>query len=158
MAKATLTKLTAEQEAQIPVIRDEFLRYGLSTEPADFDSAEQAIKDAYVVAGLPAPKIFIRLASPHEGAIGAAILKNTRLGESVGDQVRDQVRAQVGAQVGAQVWAQVWVCAYHAVKEFFNLDYDHPAFELIRLGIMVVKVLGKFKVFGKSGKFLGEFE
>jgi len=76
----------------------------------------------------------------------------------VGDQVWAQVWDQVGDQVGAQVWAQVWVCAYHAVKEFFNLDYDHPAFELIRLGIMVVKVLGKFKVFGKSGKFLGEFE
>ena len=68
------------------------------------------------------------------------------------------ISSQVGAQVRDQVGAQVWVCAYHAVKEFFNLDYDHPAFELIRLGIMVVKVLGKFKVFGKSGKFLGEFE
>ncbi|NTJ46863.1 hypothetical protein G6K93_07525 [Agrobacterium rhizogenes] len=119
-----IEKLTPEQEALIPVVRDEFLRHGLSTEPADFDAAEQAIKDAYAVANLPAPKLFIRLASPHEGAIGAAILKNTRLGENVGaqvgdqvwdqvwDQVRAQVRDQVGDQVwdqvGAQVWAQVW--------------------------------------------------
>ena len=87
----------------------------------------------------------------------------------VWDQVRAQVRAQVCAQVGAQVCAQVWdqvwaqvrdqvgVIAYHAVKEFFNIDYDHPAFELIRLGVIVVKVLGKFKVFGENGKYLGEF-
>ena len=114
MAKL-LTKLTPEQEAQIPAIRDEFLRIGLSTEPADFDAAEQAARDAYAVAGLPAPELFIRLASPMEGAIGAAILKGTRIGESVWDQVgaqvwaqvRDQVRDQVGAQVRAQVWAQV---------------------------------------------------
>ncbi|WP_271024919.1 DUF6745 domain-containing protein [Rhizobium sp. RCAM05973] len=103
-----IEKLTPEQEAMIPTIRDEFLRIGLSTEPADFDAAEQAIKDAYAVANLPAPKLFIRLASPHEGAIGAAILKNTRLGENVRDQVWDQVRAQVGDQVRAQVGDQVW--------------------------------------------------
>ena len=85
-----------------------------------------------------------------------------QVGAQVGDQVRDQVRAQVGAQVGDQVGdqvrAQVWVCAYQVIKDFFRLDYDHPAFDLIRLGIMVVNVLGKVKVFGKNGKFLGEFE
>jgi hypothetical protein len=97
-----------------------------------------------------------------------------QVGDQVGAQVRAQVRAQVGDQVGAQVWDQVgdqvwdqarakvgdqvWVAAYFAVKNFLNLDYDHPAFELIRLGIMVVNVLGKVKVFGKNGKFLGEFE
>lgn len=99
MAKL-LTKLTPEQEARIPAIRDEFLRIGLSTEPADFDAAEQAARDAYAVAGLPAPELFIRLASPMEGAIGAAILKGTRIGGSV------------RAQVGAQVWAQVRVAFY----------------------------------------------
>ena len=94
-----IEKLTPEHEAQIPVIRDEFIRHGLSTEPADFDSAEQAIKDAYAVAGLSPPNIFIRLRSPHEGAIGAAILKETNLGTQVWDQVRAQVRAQVWDQV-----------------------------------------------------------
>ena len=74
------------------------------------------------------------------------------------NQVWNQVWNQVGAQVWNQVGAQVWVCAYHAVKEFFNLDCDHPAFGLVRLGIMVVSVSGKFKVFGINGKFLGEFE
>jgi hypothetical protein len=102
-----LNKLSQDQEAQIPAVSDEFLRIGLSTEPADFEAAEQAVRDAYAVAGLAAPKITIRLRSPHEGAIGAAILKGTRLGESLRDQVGDQVWAQVGDQVWDQVWAQV---------------------------------------------------
>ena len=101
-----IEKLTPEQEAKIPAIRDEFLRIGLSTEPADFDAAEIAVADAYRAAGLEPPKIFIRLASPFEGAIGAAILKDTRLGESVRDQVGDQVGGQVWNQVGAAFYSQ----------------------------------------------------
>jgi hypothetical protein len=72
--------------------------------------------------------------------------------------VWDQVWDQVGAQVWDQVGAQVRVCSYRAVTDFFNLDYDHPAFQLIRLGIMAINVLGKIKVFGKNGKFLGEVD
>ncbi len=96
--------------------------------------------------------------------VGAQV--RDQVGAQVRAQVGAQVRAQVGAQVRAQAWAQVWdqvgdqvwVCAYHAIIEFFGLDYDHPAFEFIRLGIIVIKVVGKFKVFGKNGKFLGEFD
>lgn len=77
MTSKKLTKLTPKQIAQIPVIRDEFLRHGVSTEPADFDATEQAIKDAYQIAGLAPPKLFIRLASPLEGLVGAAILNGT---------------------------------------------------------------------------------
>ena len=75
----------------------------------------------------------------------------------VGAQVRNQVRNQVGDQVGDQVGNQVGVCAYYAIKLFMRLPYEHPAFDLIRLGIMVIKVLDKYKVFGKNGKYLGEF-
>ncbi|MCK9599633.1 MAG: hypothetical protein M0R06_11375 [Sphaerochaeta sp.] len=81
-----------------------------------------------------------------------------QVGAQVWDQVWDQVRDQVGAQVWAQVGVQEYICGYYAVKEFMNLDYDHPAFEFIRMGVMVVAVNGKLKVFGKGGKFLGEFD
>jgi hypothetical protein len=93
-----------------------------------------------------------------------------KVGAQVGAQVRAQVwaqvRDQVGAQVGdqvwdqvwAQVWDQVWVFAYYAIKLFLDLPYEHPAFDLVRLGIIVVTVDGKVKVFGKDGKFLGEFD
>ena len=71
-------------------------------------------------------------------------------------KVRAQVWAQVRAQVGDQVWDQVWVIAYYAVKLFMGIPYEHPAFALVRLGIVVVNVNGKYKVFGKNGKYLGE--
>ena len=73
-------------------------------------------------------------------------------------KIMAQVRAQVGAQVGAQVWAQVGIITYYAISKLLGLDYDHPAFELIRLGVIVVSIQGKFKVFGKEGKYLGEIE
>jgi hypothetical protein len=48
------------------------------------------------------------------------------------------------------------VISYYAIKEFFNLEYEHPVFDLIRLGILVINIDNKFKIFGKNGKFLGE--
>ena len=80
-----------------------------------------------------------------------------KVGAQVLDQVWDQVGDQVLDQVGDQVWDQVRVCAYKAIADFFGLDCDHPAFELVRMGIIVVEVREKFKVFGKAGKYLGEF-
>ena len=76
--------------------------------------------------------------------------------DQVWDQVRDQVWDQGGDQVGAQVWAQVGAIAYFAIKLFLDLPYEHPVFDLIRLGVIVVNVNGKYKIFGKNGKYLGE--
>jgi hypothetical protein len=81
-----------------------------------------------------------------------------QVGAQVGDQVRAQVGAQVRAQVRDQVRDQVWVIAYYAIKLFMNIPYEHPAFDLIRLGIMVIGVAGKYQVFGEKGKFLGEID
>ena len=79
-----------------------------------------------------------------------SILKKVKVRAQVGVRVWDQVRAQVRAQV--------YCCAYYAVKKFMKLDYEHPVFDLIRLGVMVVSVMGRYKVFGKNGKYLGEIE
>ena len=59
----TLTKLSAEQEAMIPVVRDEWLGHGLSTEPAD---------RARAVAGWyhPSGKRFFSSASGSENRCG----------------------------------------------------------------------------------------
>ena len=82
----------------------------------------------------------------------------TQVGTQVRDQVRTQVRAQVRAQIRTQVWYQVWIIGYYAIKLFTNVPFEHPVFELIRLGILVIEVMEKIKVFGKNGKFLGEFD
>ena len=83
--------------------------------------------------------------------------------DQVWAQLRAQLRAQVGDQVGDQLRAQVrdqlrdqvGIITYWAIKDFFNLDYNHPAFDVIRLGIIIIVVGSKFKVFGKNGKYLG---
>ena len=85
-----------------------------------------------------------------------------KLWAQVWDQVRDQVWAQVRDQVGAQVWAQVGgqvrATSYWAMNIYFSLGIIHPFFDFLKLGVMVVFLKGKVKVFGKKGKFLGEFD
>ena len=108
-----IEKLTPEQESQLAVYRDKWLKIGLSCEPADRAAAVAGANAAYIAAGLAPPKLVIWLDSPLSGAYGAAMLKNmpAQVGDQVWDQVVDQVVAQVGdqvvAQVGDQVWAQV---------------------------------------------------
>ena len=73
-------------------------------------------------------------------------------------QVRDQVWAQVRAQVWAQVRDQVGATSYWGVKIALNLPIDHWFFNFLKLGVIVVFVKGKVKVFGKGGKYLGEYD
>jgi hypothetical protein len=98
--------LTAAQQQMLVGVRDEWIRVGLSTEPADFELAERALVGIYREGGLPPPRYVVRLASPLAGAIGQAYaLRMVRA--QVNAQVDDQVAAQVDAQVAAQVRAQV---------------------------------------------------
>ena len=75
---------------------------------------------------------------------------------SVGDSVWASVRDSVGDSVWDSVWDQSYICGYHAIKELFNLDYEHPSFEFVRMGIIVVEVKKTLKVYGKNGKHLGD--
>ena len=106
-----IEKLTPEQEALLPAFVDYGLQYGLNTSPCDRPKAEAAIRAHYAALNRPEPKLIIWLDSPHQGAIGAAMLAGTKFS---GDQVRDQVWAQVGDQVWAQVRAQVGDQVYRA--------------------------------------------
>jgi len=111
-----IEQLTPEEEALIPIVREEWIKIGLATgptSPTDREAAQVAIADAYRQAGLEPPHLWIWLGSPSAGCIGAAMLaqlwpvaKNS-VWAHVGAQVGDQVSAQVGAQVQAQVRDQV---------------------------------------------------
>src|SRR3990167_3484002 len=86
------------------------------------------------------------------------------------DQVRAQVGAQVRAQVGDQVWAQVraqvgdpvgdqvYSTSYWAIKVQLGLPIKHWFFDFLKLGVMIVLVKGKVKIFGKEGIYLGEYD
>ncbi len=74
-----IEKLTPEQEANLPVVRDRWLEIGLSTESADRQKAEKDIKAAYVVAGLDEPSTILWARSPQEGAILAYLLEKDKV-------------------------------------------------------------------------------
>lgn len=66
-----IDRLTPEQEALIPVIRDMFIEYGLKTGPSDRKTAEDGVRRAYEQQGLPPPQEFVWLKSPLEGMLAA---------------------------------------------------------------------------------------
>jgi hypothetical protein len=130
-----ITKLTPEQVAKFGDWSEQWIKIGLSTEPADFDKATEAALRAYKLCNLDKPMVVLRMSSPYGATLGGALawamlreFGGKKVGDQVGDQVWDQVWAQVGAQVwdqvgaqvgaqvraqvwdqvGAQVWAQVW--------------------------------------------------
>ena len=60
-------------------------------------------------------------------------------------------------KVWDQVGGQVWATSYWAIKITLELPINHWFFDFLKLGVMVVFVKGKVKVFGKKGKYLGEY-
>ena len=61
-------------------------------------------------------------------------------------QVWDQVRDQVGAT------------SYWAINLRFSLGLSHWFGDFLKLGVMIVYVQGKAKIFGKKGVYLGEYD
>ena len=115
--------------------------------------------------------------APLWASVGASLRASLRasvgasMRASVWDSVGDSVEASLWASVEDSMWAsmkdsmrasmrdsvraQIYIMSYFAVKEFLNLEYEHPVFDLIRMGVIVVEVNNKFMVFGKEGKYLG---
>ncbi len=124
-----ITGLTQEQKNQFGPWVKKWVEIGLSTEPADFDRAENAALKAYTMAGLQRPMVVLRFGSPYAATVGGGIawtmlhrLFGAQVGAQVGDQVWDQVGAQVWDQVRAQVRAQVGAQVWEIVRE--GLDND----------------------------------
>jgi len=138
MAK-TIDRLTVEAEALIPVMRDKWITIGLATGPADREAAQAAISDAYRMAGLEPPRIWIWLGSPWAGNIASCILDTVgdpariwnpvndpvgnriwgqltgELQSKIYDQLLDPVRFQIGQEVGNTIEAQIQAQVGHGV-------------------------------------------
>ena len=94
------------------------------------------------------------------------------------DKVRDKVRDKVSDQVSYQVWDQVWdqvsyqvrdqvwdqvrdqvrATSYWGVKIALDLPVKHWFFDFLKLGVMIIFVKDKVKIFGKKGMYLGEYD
>jgi hypothetical protein len=112
-----ITKLTKEQESQLDVYKNKWLKIGLSISETNKQRAEQAIRDAYVMAGLDAPKIIFWAQSPIGLLMTAKLIKETASSKIEIDQVRRQVKNQVWNQVGDQVWRQVKNQVWNQVRD-----------------------------------------
>ena len=109
-----INKLTTEQEAQLVVYRDKGLEVGNSTEPADFDKAEAAIKELYEFSGLTVPTKFHHVASP---MAAQKLIQNI-----TGD------RSYVSTHgYGYGQHESYWIYTYKYYEEVLGIKYDDKA-------------------------------
>lgn len=81
-----ITELTNEQQAMMPVWRDQWIKKGLQTGDADFDTFATNIEICYDEAEIPFPGLIVKVGSPPVGAFVAAIAERLyRAGIVVGD-------------------------------------------------------------------------
>jgi len=106
--------LSPEQEALLTPVRDEWLRIGLATAPADRPAAEEGVRQAYRAAGLPSPGQMVWLGSPVAGAIAACMLCVLDLSDHVPDRYWGTVREQLRGQLRASAWMQPSLGLSHA--------------------------------------------
>lgn len=103
-----LDRLTAEQEAELAAVRDEWRAIGQATGPADRLRAERGMRDAYLAAGLPPPALFLWVRSPLEGVLGTMHLTIAGAGrERLAATVRAAYLDLVG-RPGEEPWGRVW--------------------------------------------------
>ena len=113
-----ITELRPEQIAKFSEWAREWVKIGLSTQPADFDKATEAALRGYKLANLKRPMVILRMSSPYGACLGGmlvwSILRGMpKLKKQVESQVWSQVWSQVGqgrrseSQVESQVWSQV---------------------------------------------------
>jgi hypothetical protein len=101
-----LERLTPAQDQQLLVLRDKWLRIGLSTQPAERRWAEAGVQMAYRAANLEPPTHVLWCDSPLAGALAASWLaqgsgRSARRGSL--PQIKEQVRAQLLAQLPERV-------------------------------------------------------
>lgn len=106
-----ITKLTPEQEARLIEFREEWLRHGLSCEPADFAAGDEVIRGFYKRLNKPEPMI-LHFSSPMmcEMAVNfvfAMLAEKPRLCSQLRSQLCSQLDSQLRIQLGSQLGSQL---------------------------------------------------
>lgn len=129
-----IESLTDEQRAQFQPWVEKWVAIGLSTEPADFDKAESAVRKCYDLIGADQPKLILWVGSPYAahlaGPLGIYLLsildfcQNTgsdrvraQVGNRIKAQVLDKIEDQVWNRIGSQIRGQVWDQTVVHIKE-----------------------------------------
>ena len=113
-----IRRLTKDQERMLPEIRDEWFRYGLSTEPVCHATIEPLFARLYSELGFARPQVYL-LDSPLAALAAThafALARPTAVGTAVGTAVRTAVRTAVGTAVGTAVRTAVEAAVGTAVQ------------------------------------------
>src|SRR5260370_38716449 len=111
MAKR-IDKLTAAQRAQMDAWADRWIEIGLRTGLTDWNGFEQAARQCYQFAGIPWPRVVVRVPSPlvlafagPAAALAIEAIDRQRAGKSVDGAVHGAVGGAVGGAVRGAVGA-----------------------------------------------------
>jgi len=142
MAEKKFDKLTDEQLAQTGPWAQKWIDIGLSTEPADFDKAEEAALKCYDLIKQDRPKEVLRVASPwaaiYEGSKRAMFYKNG--GKDVPEgELWSYIRTNWSNYRGAQLWV-----SWHAYITYLRdvVGWDDPVLENFALDETIAKSCG----------------
>lgn len=94
-----IEELTEEQRELLPVWRDEWIKIGLCTEPANRPLAEAGIRACYRLAGFAEPESIVWCASPL-----AAVTEGPKLAKAAGSKSN----LEWTQYLGGQFWAGGW--------------------------------------------------
>ena len=172
--RGKLERLTPDQEALLPAVRDEWIAIGLDTRPSDRPAAERGVAEMYRRGGLEPPTRIVWCGSPLSMALTRAMVLDRAKGrdsvwdsvrdsvwdsvrdsvwdsvwDSVRDSVGDSVWDSVGASVGASVWASVWdsVGGQHDSNWLAHFDF----FQRIGLTRQTEKLAGLWQLARAAG-------
>jgi hypothetical protein len=161
-----IEKLTPEQEAYLPVFRDEWIKIGLSTERVDKDRATAAIKALYAAAGEAEP-VVMHFDSPMQCIMAINFFRHFKAGAeeraNLGDNLRDNLganlwdnlRANLGANLranlgdnlwanlGANLWANLGAKKIDFVDTYFWAGQDAPWIAFYQFGQKIGVPYGK---------------
>ena len=100
MSSIKVETLSQHQQERFTEFCDKWIAIGLSTEPAQREKAEAAIRLMYQRAKLPTPHKIVWCGSPLSQSLTRAIILDRNVGASVGASVRNAVKASVRDAVG----------------------------------------------------------
>lgn len=98
-------KITKQQESQMSLYKEKWLKNGLSCDPLDFENAKPALADAYRAAGAEPPRFVFHMQSPIGGAVGSACMKVVAARDLFIEGV-DRVRAELPKKLGDDRFVQ----------------------------------------------------
>ena len=130
MRQKQITELTPEQQALIPIIRDEWIRIGLDTTPINPQKAEDAIALAYKCARLKPPQQILWFNNPVEALTSIASEPELRkeairvtVGEAVFNTAFNTVRAAVAEAIRYGIEDAIAEAVEAAVEDtVFNVE------------------------------------